>query len=73
MRSWLACTFYHSHITKVLTSNTKFYQFWQNVIVLIECILPLILMIIFNGLLIYRTYKSSVKLDNSKNRQKTNT
>ncbi len=59
--------------TRTECYNTKFYQFWQNVIVLIECILPLILMIIFNGLLIYRTYKSSVKLDNSKNRQKTNT
>jgi hypothetical protein len=27
MRSWLACTFYHAHITKVLTSNTK--SIWQ--------------------------------------------
>jgi len=27
MHSWLVCTFYHAHITKVLTSNTK--SIWQ--------------------------------------------
>jgi len=43
--------------------NTDFYRLWQNITVLIECIFPLALMIIFNGLLINRTYKSSVKLD----------
>ena len=43
--------------------STDFYRLWQNVSVLIECIFPLVLMILFNGLLINRTYKSSVKLD----------
>lgn len=49
--------------TRVECYNTNFYIVWQKIVVLIDCVFPLALMIIFNGLLICKTYKSSVKLD----------
>lgn len=49
--------------TRIECYNSKYYKIWQNITVLIECLAPLTLMISFNGLLIMKTYESSVKLD----------
>ncbi|CAF0936564.1 unnamed protein product [Brachionus calyciflorus] len=52
-----------SKAKKVECYTTKFIVLWQKVAFLLECISPLILMIIFNLLLIKRTFKSSVRLN----------
>jgi hypothetical protein len=51
-----------SLITEIDCYTTDYMKFWEKFMLCNECIIPLILMIIFNSLLIYKTYKSSVKL-----------
>lgn len=42
--------------------TSSYVVFWQRFTLLLECLFPLLLMILFNYLLIKRTYKSSTKL-----------
>ncbi|RNA11921.1 growth hormone secretagogue receptor type 1-like [Brachionus plicatilis] len=48
---------------KVECYTTKFIIFWQKVAFVLECVFPLILMILFNFLLIKQTQKSSKRLN----------
>ena len=43
-------------------SNWFYLHIWQYFALVFECVLPLALMIIFNSLLIHKTYESSIKL-----------
>ena len=54
-----------THEKKVLCYSTSYIIFWQKFSLLFECIFPLIIMIIFNILLVKRTYKSSTKFRNA--------
>lgn len=47
---------------KVECYTSDYIIFWQKFSLLLECLFPLILMIVFNLLLINRTYKSSINL-----------
>ena len=49
-------------VTEIDCYSTDYMKFWEKFMLFNECVIPLILMIIFNSLLIYKTYKSSVKL-----------
>ena len=55
---------------KVECYKTEFFKLWEKITLVLECILPLILMILFNGLLINKTYKSSVKLTTHEHNKK---
>lgn len=50
---------------KVECYTTNFIIFWQKFSLILECLIPLFLMITFNFLLIKRTYKSSTRLANA--------
>ena len=51
-----------TEVTEIDCYTTAYMKFWEKVMLCNECLIPLILMIVFNSLLIYKTYKSSVKL-----------
>jgi hypothetical protein len=53
-------------ILQIECYTTSYLEFWQKFSLLLECLFPLTLMIIFNGLLIKRTYKSSTRLRKGK-------
>ena len=50
---------------KVECYSTKFIKIYQYLALLLECVLPLTLMITFNYLLIKKTYKSTTKLNSA--------
>ena len=49
-------------VTEIDCYTTIYMKFWEKFMLCNECLIPLILMIVFNSLLIYKTHKSSVKL-----------